>query len=68
MNEGRGRSRGLAGGEAAQSLGGAMSRNHARYPVFAPDTSELTVVVGLWYLVVHYLFQLHIYTIIFSPL
>lgn len=48
---------------------GAVCRNHAQYPAFPPDPSELAVVVLVFLcLVVHNLPQLCMYTVTFSPL
>ena len=56
-------------GWCAHPLGGAVCRDHAWYPAFAPDTPE--VAVGFWvflYLIVHNLPQLRMHAVIFSPL
>ena len=48
---------------------GPVCRAHARYPAFAPGSSEVAAGFFIFlYLVVHNLPQLHMHTVIFSPL
>ena len=54
---------------SAHPLGGVECRGHAQCPAFAPGSSEVAVgFLVFLYLVVHYLPQLHMPTVIFSPL
>ena len=62
---------------SAHPFGGVEFRGHVQYPVFAPGSSEVAVggffvLFGLvWvflYLVVQNLPQLHMHSVIFSPL
>ena len=53
---------------SAHPLGGAVCRDHAQYPVFAPGSSKVAVgFLVFLYLVVHNLPQLRVYAVIFSP-
>ena len=69
--EGRGGSRGLAGGVvrwSAHPLGGAVCRAHAQYFAFARGSSEVAVgFLVFLYLVVPNLSQLPMHAVIFSP-
>ena len=50
-------------------LGGLSTRRHAQYPAFALGSSEMAIgFFGLLYLIIPNLSQLHIHTVIFSPL
>ena len=54
---------------SAHSLGAAVCRDHAQYPAFSPDTSEVAVECLVFlYLVVHNLPQLRMFAVKFSPL
>ena len=50
------------------TLGGAMCLSHAHYPAFAPHTSEVATGFFTFLYLIHNLLQLHMYTVIFSPL
>ena len=52
----------------AHPFGGAMCRDRAQYPAFAPDTSKVAAgFVVFLYRIVHNLLQVHLYAVIFSP-
>ena len=54
---------------SALHFGGVVCRGHARYPAFAPSSSEVAVgFLVFLYLVVHNLPKLHMNAVIFSPL
>ena len=53
---------------SACPLDGAVCRDHAQDPVFAPDTSKWQLSVLVLLFLVHSLPQLHTRAVIFSPL
>ena len=54
---------------SAHPLGGVVCSGHAQCPAFAPGSSEVAVgFLVFLYLAVHYLPQLRMYAVIFSPL
>ena len=54
---------------SAHAFGGAVCRGHAQCPAFAPGSSRAAVgLFGLFLYFVHNLPQLHMHTVIFSPL
>ena len=53
----------------AHPFGGGVCRRHASYPVFAPGYSKVAAELLVFlYLIDHNLPQLHMHSVIFSPL